>query len=209
MRSDKANLIAEVERFSEITISENATQRTEPLRRESKNEQMVSLTHKGDNPTPQKETERTDAQLLSGDLEDEGSSLGVSMLVQPIQRPGNQISSSNQDKRNNEQPHQQQSMRSDKANLIAEVERFSEITISENATQRTEPLRRESKNEQMVSLTHKGDNPTPQKETERTDAQLLSGDLEDEECPICFEDEPDMIITTMPNDKYEHTTNNL
>lgn len=39
----------------------------------------------------------------------------------------------------------------------------------------------------MVSLTHKGDNPTLQKETGRTDAQLLCGDLDDEECPICFE----------------------
>ena len=78
-------------------------------------------------------------------------------------------------------------MRSDEANVIAAVERSSEITISENATQRTERLHRESKNEKMVSLTHKGDNPTSQKETEKTDAQLLSGDLDDEECPICFE----------------------
>nr|XP_010932191.2 E3 ubiquitin-protein ligase RNF12-A-like [Elaeis guineensis] len=106
----------------------------------------------------------------------------------PIQRSGNQISSSNQDKSNNEQPYQQQSMRSDEANVIAAVERSSEITISENATQRTERLHRESKNEKMVSLTHKGDNPTSQKETEKTDAQLLSGDLDDEECPICFEE---------------------
>ncbi|XP_026662324.2 E3 ubiquitin-protein ligase AIRP1-like [Phoenix dactylifera] len=104
----------------------------------------------------------------------------------PIQRSGNQISSSNQDKTNNEQPYQQQLMRSDEANVMA-AESFSEITISGNATQRTEPLHTESKNEKMVSSTHKGDT-TPQKETRRTDAQPLSGDLDDKECPICLEE---------------------